>query len=146
MKKCSSISYDRILKYYDIERVDKMSEKRPLGITLIGYFYILGVTVLIITLFTNTRAQFGIAARFGVPNVPENIMRVVVSIITLIMVYGYLKLKKWGYWLMLIDSTYFLIVSIFLSQQYKQQPFYGNVIWSIIVLTYTLSKRKYFNE
>ncbi|CAH2213894.1 hypothetical protein [Tepidibacter aestuarii] len=123
-----------------------MVEKRPLGITLIGYFYIFGAVVIAITLFTNAKDQFGIAVRFGVPNFPENIMRVLVSMISLIMAYGYLKLEKWGYWLMLIYTIYFLTVSITLYQQYNQQPFYGNIIWSIIVLIYTLLKRKYFNK
>ncbi len=123
-----------------------MVEKKPLGITLIGYFYIFGAVVIAITLFTNAKDQFGIAVRFGVPNFPENIMRVLVSMISLIMAYGYLKLEKWGYWFMLIYTIYFLIVSITLYQQYNQQPFYGNIIWSIIVLIYTLLKRKYFNK
>jgi uncharacterized membrane protein (DUF2068 family) len=123
-----------------------MAEKRPLGITLIGCFYIFGALILVVTLFTNPTEQFGIAVRFGVPEVPENIMRVSVSIISLIMAYGFLNLKKWGYWLMLIYTTYFLIVSISLSSQYHQQLFYGNVIWSITVLIYTLYKRKFFNN
>ena len=72
-------------------------------------------------------------------------MKVLVSIFSLIMAYGYLKLEKWGYWFMITYTIYFLVVSINLSQQYNQQLFYGNVLWSIIVLTYTLSKRKYFN-
>ncbi|MCY6958340.1 hypothetical protein [Clostridium brassicae] len=123
-----------------------MLKERPLGIMLIGYFYILGAVVLIITLFTNASEQFGIAVRFGVPNVPENIMRVLVAIISLIVSYGYLKLKKWGYWFMIINSLYFLVVSIGLALQYNQQPFIGNGIWSIIVLIYTLSKRNFFNN
>ncbi|MFA9397398.1 MAG: hypothetical protein ACERKV_03915 [Clostridiaceae bacterium] len=123
-----------------------MGEKRPLGITLIGYFYVFGAFVLIVTLFTNSTQQFGIAVRFGLPNIPEDIMKVLVSIISLIMAYGYLRLEKWGYWLMITYTIYFLVVSVTLSQQYKQQPFYGNVIWSIIVLIYTLIKRKYFDK
>ncbi|MBU3142713.1 hypothetical protein [Clostridium sp. CF012] len=123
-----------------------MNEKRPLGITLIGDFYIFGAIVLIITLFTNTTEQYGIAVRFGLSNVPEVIMKIFVSIIFLIMTYGYLKLKKWGYWFMVFYSIYFLVVSITLSQQYNQRLFYGNVIWSITVLIYTLSKRKYFSK
>jgi hypothetical protein len=122
-----------------------MGEKRPLGITLIGYFYILGSIILIITLFTSPIEQYGIAVRFGLPNVPENIMKVLVSIFSLIMAYGYLKLERWGYWFMITYTLYFLVVSFNLSQQYNEQPFFGNVIWSIIVLVYTLSKRKYFS-
>lgn len=123
-----------------------MSVKRPLGVSLIGYFYIIGSIVLIITLFTNTSEQYGIAVRFGLPDVPEGIMKILVSIISLIMAYGYLKLEKWGYWFMITYTFYFLVVSINLSQQYNQQPFYGNAIWSIIVLIYTLIKRQYFNK
>lgn len=89
-----------------------MEIKRPSGVTFIGYFYIFGSVVLILSLFlfNNFSDQFGIAVRFGLPNVPENIMRVLVAIIFLIISYGYLKLKK----------------------------------WSIIVLLYTFSKRRYF--
>lgn len=123
-----------------------MIEKRPLGITLIGYFYIFGAIVLIVTLLTNATEEYGIAVRFGLPNVPEGIMKVLVSLISLIIAYGYLKLEKWGYWFMITYTIYFLVVSITLSQQYNQQLFYGNVIWSIIVLIYTLVKRKSFNK
>ena len=73
-------------------------------------------------------------------------MRILVSVISVIIAYGYFKLKKWGYWLMIIYTVYFLAVSITLSQQYRQQLFYGNVIWSIIVLGYTLTKRKHFDK
>ncbi|MBU3142553.1 hypothetical protein [Clostridium sp. CF012] len=123
-----------------------MGKKRPLGITLIGYFYIFGAIVLIITLFTNATEKYGIAVRVGLPNVPERLMKVLVSIIFLIIAYGYLKLKKWGWWLMIAYTIYLLVVSIILSNQYKQQLFYGNAQWSIIVLIYTLYKRSYFNK
>jgi uncharacterized membrane protein (DUF2068 family) len=123
-----------------------MSKKRPLGISFIGYFYIFGAIVLIITLFTKQIEQYGIAVRFGLPNVPEGLMRVLVSVLSFIMAYGYLKLKKWGYFLMIIYTSYFLVVSITLSQQYKHQLFYGNVIWSIVVLTYTLKNRSYYRD
>ena len=121
-----------------------MKERRPLGITLIGYFYIFGAIVLLASLFSNDKSQFGFALRFGFPNAPENIMKVAIAILSFIISYGYLKLKKWGYWLMIVYTLYFLVVSSFLAHQYKSQPFYGNVIWSIMVLVYSLSKRKYF--
>lgn len=121
-----------------------MDEKRPLGITLIGGFYAFGAVVLIITLFTNATDKFGIAFRFGLPNISENIMRIVVSIVFLVMTFGYLRLKKWAFWLMITYAIYFLVVSIILSKQYNEQLFYGNAIWSFIVLAYTLKKRKYF--
>lgn len=121
-----------------------MNDKRPLGVTLIGYFYVFGSIILIITLFTNPSDQYGIAVRFGLPDVPEKIMKVLVSIISLIMAYGYLNLKKWGYWFLMTYTIYFLVVSFTLAQQYNQQIFYSNMIWSILVLLYTFTKRKYF--
>ncbi len=123
-----------------------MSKERPLGVTLIGAFYVFGALGLIVTLFTNTIDQFGIAARFGVPNMPESAMTVIVSVISLVMAAGYLRLEKWGYWLMMTYSIYFLVVSVILSNQYSQQPFYGNVTWSVIVLIYTFKKRRCFYD
>jgi len=123
-----------------------MDEKRPLGVAFIGYFYVFGAFVLIGTLLTNAEVELLIALRFGLPHIPENIMRVVVIIFSLIMAYGYINLKKWGYWLMIAYSIYFLVVSISLYQQYAQPLFCGNAIWSVIVLIYTLSKSEYFGR
>lgn len=121
-----------------------MISKRPLGISLIGYFYFFGAVVLLITLFSKPMEQFGIAMRFGLPFIPENVMRVSVAILSLVMAYGYLNLNKWGFWLMAAYLLYFLTVSIMLAYHYKSQFFYGNVIWSIIVLTYTVRHRLCF--
>ena len=38
-----------------------MIEKRPLGIALIGYFYVFGAVVLMIIFLTKATPQFGIA-------------------------------------------------------------------------------------
>lgn len=123
-----------------------MKEKRPLGVSLIGGFYIFGASILIITLILGSPiGEYGIADRLGLPNVPENIARLVIALLSLIMAYGYLKLERWGYWTMMLYSLYFLVVSIVLSIQYNQQPFYGNIIWSIIVILYTFIKRKNFD-
>lgn len=122
-----------------------MDKKIPLGVKLIGINYIFYALALILTLFTNATQQFGFAVRFGLPNVPENIMKVIAVTVFLLMDYGYLGLKKWGYWFMIIYNVYILVVSIGLFQQYKQQSFYGSITFSIMVLVYTLSRRRYFN-
>lgn len=123
-----------------------MVSRRPLGVTLIGYFYLFGAMVLIAALLTNATQQFGISVRFGVPQIPEGIMTGLVVTGTLLMAYGYLGLKKWGYWFMIIYSLYFLGVSIGLSGLYQDRLFYGNVIFSLFVLVYTFLKRRYFNK
>ncbi|WP_340003692.1 hypothetical protein MHH52_16790 [Paenibacillus sp. FSL K6-0276] len=120
--------------------------KRPLGVTLISCFYIIGALVLIFTaIFFNADAdEFGIAYRFGLPNFPEQLFRVILAVASLILIYGYMGLKKWGFWLMIIYSFGFGLISYNLLSSHNQQPFIGNVSWSVIVLIYTFFVRKSF--
>jgi hypothetical protein len=120
--------------------------KRPLGISVISYFYIFGAIVLLFTaIFYNADANsIGIAERFGMPNVPERLMRVIVALFSLGMIYGYLRLKKWGFWLMVIYSTLFGFISSSLITNGSQHIFIGNLIWSIIVLAYTIYTKNSF--
>ncbi|KJS80035.1 MAG: hypothetical protein JM58_19180 [Peptococcaceae bacterium BICA1-8] len=121
-----------------------MSNKRPKGIAFIGYFYIFGAVILLISL--GTKQDIGMAIRFGVPNIPETAVRVFIAIVSFILAMGYLKLRKWAYWSMIIYSLLFLVVSMNLLTQYNSQPFLGNAIWSAIVLIYTYIKRDYFRK
>lgn len=82
--------------------------------------------------------------RFGVPNVPDSNMIPMVIVLSLVLAYGYLKLEKWGYWLMMVYSFVFLSISLVLAFQYRSQPFTGNALWSIIVIVYTYRKRYSF--
>jgi hypothetical protein len=120
--------------------------KRPIGISVISYFYIFGAIVLLFTaIFYNADANsIGIAERFGMPNVPERLMRVIVALFSLGMIYGYLRLKKWGFWLMVIYSTLFGLISSSLITNGSQHIFIGNLIWSIIVLAYTIYTKNSF--
>lgn len=120
--------------------------KRPLGVSLISYLYIFGAVVLIITaIFFNPDAnEFGIADRFGLPNFPEQPFRIILAVVSLIIIYGYIRLKRWGFWLMILYSFGFGLISYILLFSYNQQPFTGNFIWSVIVLIYTFYVRKSF--
>ncbi|MGE8006979.1 hypothetical protein [Lysinibacillus sp. NPDC093216] len=120
--------------------------KRPLGVSLISCFYIFGAVVLIITaIFFNQDAnEFGIADRFGLPNFPEQLFRIILAVVSLIIIYGYIRLKRWGFWLMILYSLGFGLISYILLFSYNQQPFIGNFIWSVIVLIYTFCVRKSF--
>jgi len=119
-----------------------LQAKRPVFLTFVGYFYIFGSFILLLSLGVDQ--EVGLAVRFGIPNIPETLVRVFVAIISLVMAYGYLKLKAWGYWVAMIYSALFLVMSLSLLTIYNNQPFIGNAIWSAIVLVYTFMKRKYF--
>lgn len=121
-----------------------MEMKRPFGITLIGYFYIFGAIVLLLTL--GLKQEIGMNIRFGVPNIPETVVIIFIIAVSLIIAYGYLNLKKWGYFSMIIYSILFLIISLNQVSVYNSQPFICNAIFSIIVLIYTVIKRNYFHN
>lgn len=115
-------------------------------IKLIGYFYMFGAIVLLISSITNPNGEtIGIADRVGLSWVPEVPMRLILSVITITVAYYYLRLTKIGFWLMILYSAYFLIVSSVLSVRYDIQPYIGNMIFSIVVLTYTaMNKRNFY--
>ncbi|UUI01211.1 hypothetical protein NP439_14200 [Oceanobacillus jeddahense] len=114
--------------------------KRPLGVTLISYFYIFGAIVLLFTaMFYDPNANsIDIAERFALPNIPERLTRVILALFSLAMVYGYIRLKKWGFWTMVTYSVVFGIISSLLISGSFHQPYTGNMIFSIVVLTYTI--------
>lgn len=120
--------------------------KRPLGVTLISYFYIFGALVLLFTaIFYQAEAQpISIAERFGIPNAPEKIVRVTVALFSAGMIYGYMRLKKWGFWLMVTYSILFGLISLLLITDQSPQPYTGNFVWSMIVLIYTVYVRDVF--
>ena len=120
--------------------------KRPIGVTLISYFYLFGAVVLVITaIFFDADANtIGIAERFGVPYAPERLMRVLVAFLSFVLVYGYIRLTNWGYWFMITYSIVFGCLNALLISNQSSQPFLGNIIFSTVVLIYTLYIRKSF--
>lgn len=122
--------------------------KRPLGVSIIGYFYIFGSIVLLFTaIFYQAGADtIGISERFGVSVVPERVMRVAVAFFSLLMAYGYMRLKKWGFWLLVTYSVLFGIISVILATNQPQHPFIGNVVFSVIVLIYSIYVKETFFE
>ncbi|MEH7455611.1 hypothetical protein [Gottfriedia acidiceleris] len=120
--------------------------KKPLGISVISYFYIFGAIVLLISsvFFNPSTNSIGIAERFGVSNVSEPLFRVIVAFITLMMIFGYIRLKKWGFWFMISYSVLFGSISLYLSIHHNQQPYIGNMIFTFFILFYTISVKKLF--
>lgn len=116
--------------------------KRPIGVHLIGYFYIMGSVILLLSLSAKQTVKFNV--RFGVPFLPETYVMIFVSLFSLVMAYGYLRMKRWGYWTMLLYSILFLLISLNQINQYHSQPFIGNAFFSMVVLIYTFMKRKEF--
>lgn len=120
--------------------------KKPLGVSVISYFYILGALVLLFTsVFYDANANpIGIAERFGISNGSEQLFSVIVAFLTLVMIFGYIRLKKWGFWLMISYSVLFGSISLYLAIKHSQQPYIGNMIFSFFILLYTIYVKKSF--
>ncbi|MCA0171208.1 hypothetical protein [Bacillus sp. RAR_GA_16] len=120
--------------------------KKPIGVTLISYFYLFGAVVLILTaiFYEADPHTIGIAERFGLPHAPERLLRVLVALLSLVLVYGYIRLTNWGYWFMIAYSVIFGCISALHISTSSPQPFLGNMIFSIVILMYTLYVRNSF--
>ncbi|SFG17374.1 hypothetical protein [Sporolactobacillus nakayamae] len=122
--------------------------KKPIGVNLINSFYIVGSLVLSFTsIFYDADANpINIAMRFALPSSYDRPFRVVLALATLVMLYGYMKLRKWGFWAMISYSFLFGSISLTLSLVHHQQPFIGNILWSLIVLLYTIRVKVCFEN
>lgn len=115
-----------------------MSKDRPFIITFIGDGCILVAFLLILSLFPDYKLVEPLPNYLKVPILSDYIMTVLISIIILITSYGYLRLKRWSYWLMVSVNLYFLVGWII---SYKQIP-----IIVIIELAFSLPTIKYFGK
>ncbi len=127
-----------------------MNKNRPFIITLIGDISFLGALLSIVIAlfpnflkFSNSTQQSGIYL-IPIPFFSQGITQILLPIILLIASYGFLKLKTWGYLLMIMYTIFFLIVSIIWSLQNKQLFFSQNIIETFIQLIFILPTGKYF--
>ena len=120
--------------------------ERPIGVSFISYFYIFGAIILLFTaiFFEPNADELGLAERFGL-DLPEQLFKILLTVFTVIMMYGYMRLKRrWELWMMILYSIGYGFISYVLALSFNQQPFIGNAIWSGIVLFYSFSIRKSF--
>lgn len=120
-----------------------MKEKRPVLVSYIVDLNFLSILLLIISLFPEFTKQFGIitpAATFF-----NGTIKGLIILILLIISYGLLRLKRWGYWLMITYNMFLIVVPIISLLRLTKQSFYNpGFIVSILGLTLTLSAKRYF--
>lgn len=123
-----------------------MKSKNPMLVTVIGDLNILSAFFIIASFFPAPRfiAQFGFSF-IPIHSISEGIIRILEVISLLVITYGFLRLKKWGYWLMVTYNLFFLIVSIVSILSYNKQfaPFF---IPSLLALNITFPSKRYFIE
>lgn len=125
-------------------------KKRPIIITLIGDAHILSAFLLILSLLPVLKLYginvYSLPDFFKVPIYIKNILILIEAILILFISYSFLKLRIWGYWLMISYNIFILFGWIITYQQYKQHFFPLNIIMIIIGLIYTVPTYKYFKK
>lgn len=121
-----------------------MERENPKGIKFIGWFQIFGALAVLLTLNVEQDVAFNV--RFAVPFMPEKLVQILLVVISIVIAYGYLNQRKWGYWSMLVYSIAFFFISLLQAINYVSQPFIGNTIYSAFVAMYTFLNSKHFNN
>jgi DMSO/TMAO reductase YedYZ heme-binding membrane subunit len=123
-----------------------MNKNRPFIITFIGDISFLGALLsIVISLFPSFSERFGIST-IPLPLFSAGIMQVLLPLILLIASYGFLRLKRWGYWTMITYSTFFLLVYIIWCLQNKHLFLSTNFMLTFMELIFILPTKKYFYE
>ncbi|KAJ49223.1 hypothetical protein BD780_000890 [Clostridium tetanomorphum] len=123
-----------------------MNKNRPFIITFIGDVSFLGALLSILIALLPSFAERLEVSVIPVPFFSEGITQVLLPIILLIASYGFLKLKRWGYWLMTTYTIFFLLVNIIWYLQNKHSFHSPNFILKFIELIFILPTKKYFYE
>ncbi len=119
--------------------------KIPLGVILISAFYIFGAAVLLIFWIVNPEpAARAIAIRHGLPASTGSWILPVVAGIGLLMAFSLVSLSRWGFWLTIVYSLYFLIVNRYMSGARWVSVYCGDAIWAFLVIGYLVLARKHF--
>ena len=123
-----------------------MKVKNPALVTVIGDLNILSAFITIASFFPITKftEQFGFSF-IPIHSITEGIIRMIEVISLLIITYGFLRLKKWGYWLMITYYLFFLIMSTVSILSHNKQ-FTLFFIPSLLALNITFPSKRYFIE
>lgn len=112
-------------------------------VTFIGGFYIFGgIVVLLSLIFTGSQLN----VIFGMPNVPDQIVKLLVGVIYVPLGFLYINRIKISNWIVLILAVIFFCVSADLTTKFSTQPYIGNLVYSFFVIVVTIAKRKEFTK
>ncbi len=110
-------------------------------VTFIGGFYIFGgIIVLLSLIFKGSELN----VIFNLPNTPDYIVKLLVSIVYIPLGYLYINRIKNSNWIILALAILFFCISASLTTEFNTQPFIGNLIYSLFVITVTIMRRKEF--
>jgi len=123
-----------------------MRVKRPLLVTFIGDLNLISIFFIVASFFPTHQfiEQYGFSF-IPIPNLLDGVIRILSVISLLVISYGFFKLKKYGYYLMISYNLFFLALSMFCMVTRNQQLNLGSeFIPSLIALIITFPSKRYF--
>lgn len=123
-----------------------MNKNKPFIIKFIGETsFLCSLLAILILVLPNFPERFGFYV-IPSPIFSNDIMQILLYIILLIASYGFLRLKRWGYWLMITCNTFSLLVYIIWSIRNKYLFLPTTFMLIFIELIFILATKKYFYE
>ena len=125
-----------------------MKLKRPVVVTFIGDLNLLGAFLIIISFFPIPKfiEQYGVSI-IPISDLLDATIRILSVLAMLIISYGYFRLKKWGYGLMLTYNLFFLVLSmVFIALKIKNTYNTQGIIQSLVGLIITFPSKRYFTK
>lgn len=124
----------------------------PLGVYLVAGFYLFGALVLVLGTLTGlVDARMAIARAHGLPAFAGTAFLFLVAVLALVLGYGLISLSRWGYFLALLYSLYLGLTSLIMGAlnfplrgEEEAQVYFGNLLWSVLVVVYLLLVRQRF--
>lgn len=121
-----------------------MKAKNPALVTVIGDFNILYIFFIIISFLKVPKFNGNLDLSFiNIQSFSEGIIRVLEVVSLSIITYGFLKLKKWGYWLMVTYYLFLLIVAI-ISILSHNKLYAAFIIPALFALNLIFPSKRYF--
>lgn len=125
-----------------------MKLKRPVLVTFIGDLNLLGAFLIIISFLPIPKfiEQYGVSV-IPISDLLDATIRILSILVMLIISYGYFRLKKWGYGLMLTYNLFFLVLSmVFIALKIKNTYNTQGIIQSLVGLIITFPSKRYFTK
>lgn len=127
-----------------------MTKNRPFIITFLGDLSVLSALLFVIPIFTKHYGYFMSPLPYF-SKITSIVLPISLSILVLIASIGFLRLKKWGYWLLVSYNAFFLIMYIIwsiqvwnISIQNEMVALYTCIITRVILLIFIVPTKNYF--
>ena len=129
-----------------------MDSKRPFMITFIGDWCVFGAFLILLSFFPMLTQKAGVIIgpvqpSFNLSPLGENVVKIFYLIVLILTAYGFFKLKKWAYWLIVIPDFCFLAAAVIQLVFKTQHTFFNrDIIGLTIALLFIVPTKKYFDK